>query len=281
MNHLLLFRSLWTTGFFLETALEDCRAGIFDGVEGPVPLDATEREVFMAALSEARVPFIAEITTGGNYVPNAGLSVAAHLEEFQRKLEHALALKPLLVTALAGADAWPVSQSVDFFGRALELARGLDLPISFETHRSRPTFHPWVTRDILTQLPGMMLTADFSHWCCVCERLVMDTDAGLLEFFAGRIRHIHGRVGYDQGPQVPHPAAPEYAGALEAHERWWSAIWDVQAASGFVTSTMTPEFGPDGYLQAEPFTGKPAASLDEVNRWMALRQRGRFQQRLI
>ena len=42
---------------------------------------------------------------------------------------------------------------------------------------------------------------------------------------------------------------------------------------------MTPEFGPDGYLQAAPFSGKPVADLDEINHWMATRQRERFAKR--
>ena len=41
---------------------------------------------------------------------------------------------------------------------------------------------------------------------------------------AGRAHHIHARVGCEQGPQVPHPAAPEYQEALTAHERWWTQI---------------------------------------------------------
>ena len=39
---------------------------------------------------------------------------------------------------------------------------------------------------------------------------------------------------------------------------------------------MTPEFGPDGYLHCHPFTKEPVANLDEINAWMAVRQRERF-----
>jgi hypothetical protein len=42
---------------------------------------------------------------------------------------------------------------------------------------------------------------------------------------------------------------------------------------------MTPEFGPDGYLHTQPFTGTPVADLNAVNRWMGLRQRERFSTR--
>jgi hypothetical protein len=79
---------------------------------------------------------------------------------------------------------------------------------------------------------------------------------------------VHGRVGYDQGPQVPHPAAPEYAAALASHRRCWEAIWLAQIERGYAITTLTPEFGPDGYLHCLPFTGAPVADLWEINRWM-------------
>ena len=132
-----------------------------------------------------------------------------------------------------------------------------------------------MTRDILSQLPALKLTCDFSHWCVVCERLI-DTEAEILSLCARHAHHIHTRVGYDQGPQVPHPAAPEFRAALEAHERWWSQIWQEQSARGRTTSTLTPEFGPDGYLHCQPFTGQPVADLNEINRWMARRERQQF-----
>jgi sugar phosphate isomerase/epimerase len=271
-----IFRSLWTNGFDLDAALADCRLGLFDGVEGPVPEEAGARREFAAKLQHERTPFIAEIATGGGYVP-ADSSPESHLEDFRRQTEDALECSPIFFTVLAGCDRWPAAQSVEFFGRALEIGRELGADPSFETHRSRPTYNPWATRDLLECLPDLRLTCDFSHWCCVCERLVLDEEAGILALCAARARHVHARVGHAQGPQVPHPAAPEYRAALKAHERWWDAVWAAQ--TGSPGPTLTPEFGPDGYLQAEPFTRVPAANLDEINRWMAARQRQRFARR--
>jgi len=269
---LLLFRSLWTNGFDLGAALADCRTGSFDGVEGPVPLAPTERREFAARLAGSGAPFIAEIATGGGYVPTEP-SPALQLDEFRSRAAAAIDCAPLFLTVLAGCDAWTLPQSVEFFGRLLGAAAELGIVASIETHRSRPTFSPWATGDLLRQLPGLRLTCDFSHWCCVCERLVLDSEPALLALCAAHAHHVHARVGYEQGPQVPNPAAPRYRVALEAHERWWDAIWAAQADREF--TTMTPEFGPDGYQQADPFTAKPVAELDQVNHWMALRQRGR------
>jgi hypothetical protein len=75
---------------------------------------------------------------------------------------------------------------------------------------------------------------------------------------------------------VPDPRAPKYSEALAAHERWWDEVWKSQISRGVAVATLTPEFGPDGYLHCEPFTGKPVANLWEINRWIALRQRERF-----
>jgi hypothetical protein len=269
---LILFRSLWTNGGDLAAALADCRAGNFDGVEGPVPAAPAARREFAARLAGSGAPFIAEVATGGGYVP-VEISPARHLDDFCRQAEAAMECSPLFFTVLGGCDAWPPAQSAEFFGGVLARAAELGVVASIETHRSRPTYSPWATRDLLERLPELRLTCDFSHWCCVCERLVLDTDPGLLALCAARAHHVHARVGYEQGPQVPHPAAPEYRAALEAHERWWDAIWAAHAGRDF--TTMTPEFGPDGYLHAEPFTGALAADLNLINHWMGSRQRAR------
>jgi hypothetical protein len=270
---LLVFRSLWSNGFDLDAALADRRTGAFDGVEGPVPAEPSARRQFADKVAAAGAPFIAEIATGGGYVPR-DRSPERQLEEFGRLAEASLECSPLFLTVLAGCDSWTLSASVEFLGRLLEKAGRLGIAASVETHRSRPTFNPWSTGELLKQLPALKLTCDFSHWCCVCERLVLDEEPELLRLCAERAHHIHARVGYDQGPQVPHPAAPRFSAALEAHERWWDAIWGSQCDRD--AATLTPEFGPDGYLQSDPFTEEPVARLDEINSWMARRQKERF-----
>ena len=272
---LLLFRSLWTNGFSLKAALSTPG---FDGVEGPLPTKDESREEFIRQLLDSGKPFIAEIATGGGYVPTTRSS-SDHLNDFKRKAEQAVLAKPIHVTALAGCDAWPLSLSVDWLSQAIAFAEELQVSVSFETHRSRPTFSPWATRELLEQLPKLRLTCDFSHWCCVTERLVMNEEPDLLSLCAARAAHVHARVGYDQGPQVPHPAAPEFSEILAAHEEWWDVIWSARARAGHAFFSMTPEFGPDGYLQCAPFTQKPVADLDEINLWIAQRQSARLTSR--
>jgi hypothetical protein len=125
-------------------------------------------------------------------------------------------------------------------------------------------------------LPDLELTVDFSHWCNVCERLVMDEVPEILGLCAGRVLHIHLRIGYDQGAQVPDPASPRHRDAFEAHRRWWNVLWDGQRQRGFTQCTMTPEFGPDGYQQIDARTGLPHGDLDAFNGWMAREIRACF-----
>jgi sugar phosphate isomerase/epimerase len=270
-----LFKTLWGHGGTIDEAIAAARAHEFAGLEGPAPATATLRRDFRTQLDAAGLEYIAEICTAGSYVPNRGAPPGEHLDSFRRQAEAAMECAPRFVTVIAGCDAWPLSVSVEFFAAAMAVAEQLGFIASFETHRSRSLFHPWITRDVLHALPALRLTCDFSHWCCVCERLI-DTEPDVLDLCAEHAHHVHARVGYDQGPQVPHPAAPEFRPALEAHERWWRRFWDAQQKRGVAISTMTPEFGPDGYLHCAPFTQTPVADLDEINTWMAARERQQF-----
>jgi sugar phosphate isomerase/epimerase len=270
-----IFKTLWGNTASLDAVLATCKDSEFDGIEGQVPVMAVARTELRTKLARNNLDYIAEICTAGSYVPKREATTAEHLNSLRLQAEAALECRPLFLTVIAGCDAWSVAQSVEFFGEAMAIGNRLGITTSFETHRSRSFFNPWVTREILRQLPELKLTCDFSHWCVVCERL-MDTEPEVIALCAERAHHIHARVGYDQGPQVPHPAAPEYREALEAHERWWAQIWQCQLARGMAVSTMTPEFGPDGYLHCAPFTREPVADLEQVNNWMAVRERQRF-----
>jgi len=53
-------------------------------------------------------------------------------------------------------------------------------------------------------------------------------------------------------------------------------IWRQQILKHWSVTTMTPEFGPDGYLHESPFSREPVADLWEVNQWMAQEERRHF-----
>ncbi len=265
--NLKLFKTLWGhSGSYAAAADATIQAG-FHGFEGPVPVDVERKAELLDTLKSRNLDFIAEISTTGFAVPDPGSSVSDHLDAFERILVRSMEAKPIFYSSMAGSDLWEFRDSVDFFTRAWEIAQKYGVRVGFETHRSRSLFHPIISKNLLAETPPIELTIDFSHWCNVCERLVLDELPDVLALCAKRVLHIQPRIGYDQGAQVPDPRAPMYQHFVEAHVRWWRALWKGQEKRGFQTVTMTPEFGPDGYQQVYPYTQKPVADLWELNVW--------------
>jgi sugar phosphate isomerase/epimerase len=279
---LLLLRSVWTGSTNLDELIEQTVAAGFNGIEGPIPIDEAHQRELRQRLQDNELVFIAEATTGCDsnsnsdwWIPNSDRTIEDHLNDLKWTVDRVDAMGALFVSTMCGYDAWSWQQNLDFFGQALELEKISGVTISFETHRSRSLFNPWITRDLLKEFPHMKLTCDFSHWCVVCERLI-DSEWSILKQCAQQAMHVHCRVGYAQHAQVSDPRAPEYASALEAHERWWNLIWTAQKQKGMTQITMTPEFLWDGYMQTLPFTQTPVRNVWEITCWMAQRQRQRF-----
>lgn len=271
-----IFRTLWGYRASKAQALDELLDAGFDGMEARLPLAPGARAEFGAFLRANHVPYIATVFTAYDVLPEQSATTAEHLNDLEQKLAWSTELAPRFINVLAGNDRWQLPQQVDFFGQALEVARKHGQAAVFETHRARSLFNPWVTLELIRQLPELRFTSDISHWIVTCERLLDDPEDDL-GAFVERVHHIQARVGYDQGPQVPHPAAPEYARELAFHQQHWQAVWQSQQARGYQVTTMTPEFGADGYLHHLPFTNVPVADLWSLNVSMGQTEREHFQ----
>lgn len=275
--HLDVFRSLWGVVGPWEESFPRIKAAGFDGIEVRVPTAADQdgqRHRLRSLLDAHGFDLIAEVSALGYVIPPRDATPADHLADLRRQIPAALRLKPRFINGYHGCDAWSWDDQRRFFAGFLELEREFGIPMTVETHRGRSLFNPWITRDLLNEFP-LKLTCDFSHWVVVAERLI-DSEWPIIEQCARHCWHIHARVGYDQGPQVPDPRAPEYAEAVAAHERWWDACWRAMAARGMERSTLSPEFGIEGYLHHLPYTDVPVANLWDICTWQGLRQRTRF-----
>lgn len=267
--NLKFFKTLWGhTGPYAHAADLAVEAG-FAGLEGPIPTDTSIRQEFLDALGSHHLGYIAEISTTGFAVPDPRSTPQQHLDAFERILVRSLDAKPIFFTSMAGSDLWEFSDNLAFFKAAKAIADRYGVRVGFETHRSRGLFHPIVTKNILHEIQDLELTIDFSHWCNVCERLVLDELPSVLELCSERVLHIQPRVGYDQGAQIPDPRSHWYQTPVEAHLRWWKALWAGQQKRGFTEITMTPEFGPDGYQQIDPLTGVAHGDLWDFNIYVA------------
>ena len=272
----LICHSLWGYQGDLAGAIRLAERHGFDGLEANLKHPAfagLEPGAIQDALQQAGLVLIVELVTGGDYVPALQLEPEEHLAELELLLARAQDLRPLRISVITGSDSWPLEQQHAFLERAVRLAGASAAPVSFETHRSRSLFNPWMIGAYLNAHPQLRLTADLSHWCCVSERL-MQPDLAPVQAMADRVDHIHARVGHAQGPSVGHPLAPEWTEALAAHQHCWQLFLQAQRQRGHSPSTITPEFGLDGYLPLLPFTGMPVADLLEINSAMARWIRG-------
>jgi hypothetical protein len=262
------FRHLWGVTETRDYLFPLLKLDGYAGVEAGVPEPGADETNLRTLLEENELEYIAQIFT-------AGATVAEHIESFKNQLGRALKLEPLVINCHGGRDSWSFWESIEFYRAAMDLETEHGVHVAHETHRGRVFYNPWITRDILHEIPGIGLCCDFSHWVCVAERL-LDDCAAIIQVAARHCVHLHARVGYEEGPQVPDPRAPEYSTQVQAHEAWWDLIWKAQEEKNLPYSTLTPEFGPPPYLHTEPFSERPIASLDDICRWQAERQRRRF-----
>lgn len=259
-----MIKALWGMNGTLEEQVALISKAGYAGIEAAPP-SAEDADRFKLLLDEYQLEYVAMVFTGGE----------DHGATFEEQVKRAVEFRPQLINAHSAKDSMPFDKQVEFFSKALEIEQQAGIPIGHETHRGRALFTPWSAVRLLEELPELKITADLSHWCCVCESLLEDQTANLARVF-NNVIHIHARVGYAQGPQVPHPSAPEYSRELEAHEAWWQHICRLRKANGFETITFTPEFGPPGYLQTLPFTNQPVADLWELCLWMTRHIERRF-----
>jgi sugar phosphate isomerase/epimerase len=260
-----LIKSLWGMSGDLDLDLALIADAGYDGFEFDLP-EADGVSALRRARRHHELGYFTLIRTRG---PD-------HLASFEAQLERAARLDAALVSSASAMDHFSREEALAFFEGAVEIERRFEIPVAHETHRQSAMFTPWSTAALLAELPQLKITADYSHWCCVAERMLDDQEENIARCSARAI-HIHGRVGFPGGPQVGDPRAPENLDYLLRHEHWWRQIVRARAAAGAGSVSFDPEFGPPPtYMPAMPFSQEPLANLWEVCAWMAERFRALF-----
>ena len=244
----------------IDGTLEKLRSAGFEGIEMGAPADPGERRAFKRSLQEQGMALVAQQWT-------AGATPGEHAASFEAQYRRNIELEPLLVNSHTGKDFYSLEENIAIFQRAAELEEEFGVPIAHETHRGRALYSTTSALALLDRIPALRLTADFSHWSCVHESLLEDQGESVARA-VGRTLHIHARVGYPEGPQVPDPRDPAWKDAVNAHFRWWQMIIDHHRKAGSAFVTVTPEFGPPHYMHTLPYSQEPVADLWEVDRAM-------------
>lgn len=230
----------------------------FDGVELFLPLIDDEPGRIIDVLDDHGLHIrIIDIVTEG-HSPNE------HRQSFDDAVRKALEFRPAFINSHTGRDIFSFAENLNLFVHAITVSENLGIPILHETHRTRPTYTAIDTCRFIEELPQLHLTADLSHWMVVHESDLSDLEA-TVDCALERSRHIHARVGFEQGPQVNDPRAPEWKGHVERHIELWQRIADHCRDQGVDVLTITPEFGPDPYAPVQPYSREPLVDVWDAN----------------
>lgn len=264
----------------------------YAGVELPVCTVMTYGSAkFASALKERGLKFIGIAFSDGPNAPgNAGLKsefgivhpassantrdIEVHKACWAAQVDECVALRDLCqqMTSHTGRDYFTEAQADDMLGFCVRYAAEKGIRVNHETHRARIMYSPWVMPRILSAHPGLTLVADLSHFTVVAEATWADPELeAVVRGLIPRVRHTHGRVGFEEGPQIGDPRRKYWAAHLEGFKVWWDAIFEACAAAGDEVITSTPEFGPAPYMPIHTVAGEdvPTLNVRVINHWIA------------
>jgi sugar phosphate isomerase/epimerase len=227
------------------------RSAGYDGVEWAIPNYTTGSEI-------TEVHELAQnnslLLIAQHYETNDA-NFNRHFANYAAWLEKVKAFSWHKINSQTGKDYFSYAQNA-----ALIKLAGKE--VIHETHRGKFSFAAHVTQQFLETIESLRITLDISHWCNVAEGFLADQKE-VVELAISRTDHIHARVGYAEGPQVPDPRAAEWQFALDHHLQWWDKV-----VSHHKNITITPEFGPYPYMVTIPGTAQPIADQWAINLYM-------------
>ena len=264
---ILFFQTDWGNTLPMDAFLAKAKASGYDGVELWMPAGEDKKKSLKEGLKKYELEVIFLHGTARN------LPFEEALRVYEVGLQEILAWKPVKVNSHTGNDFWTPEQNLAFIALGDRYAKQVGIPVLHETHRGRFSYTLPEAVGMLRKFPNLKYTLDVSHWMVVHERLLTESDPLLQEIFPA-VDHIHARVGFAEGPQVPNPAAPEWKNEVKAHLDIWEKIIRSQMGKVF---TVTTEFGPPPYMATVPFTNQPLADQWEANVWIRNALKSRFQ----
>jgi len=202
-------------------------------------------------------------------------SVNDYISKMEKQLLTLAKLSPLFINSHTGRDYFSFDDNCRAIETAMNVSAKTGVRILHETHRGRFSFHAATLFNYLKQFPEIELVGDFSHFCTVSESMLEDQQHILKEIIP-HISHIHARVGFEQGPQVNDPAAPEWQSHLNIFINWWQEVIEYKSAKGSNLITMTPEFGPAPYMTQMPVSQTPLSDQWNDNIYMMEKLREKF-----
>ncbi len=256
------FCPLWgSEGLEFRSFCEKVKSTGFDGVEMSLPMEPGLKEEILEVLKEFDLQLIAQHweTTSSDY--------NNHKKEFRQRLMNLASGNPLFINSQTGKDFFSLEENAGLIQIAREVTGETGIKIIHETHRGKFSFAAHVTLMYLTNFPDLRLGLDISHWCNVAESMLGD-QAETVSLALSRTDHIHARIGFPEGPQVPDPRAPEWKETFDVHLSWWKKVIKTRKEDGWKEFSVTPEFGPFPYMTILPVSRQPISDQWDINVFM-------------
>ena len=239
----------WTD--FLEKVKQSGYQGIEYGIAYDTP-KAELDEVWNGAM-KAGLKMIAQ------HYDTAEIDFSKHFDTYCAWLEKLSSYPVEKINSQTGKDYFSFEQNK----KLIEAANEANGKVVHETHRNKFAFAAHVTREYLEKIPDLRITLDISHWICVAESW-LDDQQTTVQLAIERTDHVHARVGYPEGPQVPDPRIEAWQFALNKHLAWWDKVITKKRNQN-TAITITPEFGPYPYMVHIPNTQSPICNQWDVN----------------
>jgi hypothetical protein len=245
----------------LNDFLDKVRLSGYDGVDTWIPVNRDDKRLLFDYLQHHQMYLVSHQHRA------EGSTFKKFRASFIKNLKECAEPRPILINSHTGRDYFSFEQNLALVDTALEFSSKTGIRVIHETHRGRLGYSPQMLIDFFAARPDFRITADFSHWVCVTESMLENYKL-IMDEAIKRSSHIHARIGFEQGPQVADPRAPEWAYALHKFLDWWDRIVSVNNQLGIPLFTITTEFGPEPYMPKVPFSDKPMVNQFEINVYM-------------
>lgn len=253
------FCPLWGSNYLpFETFCDKAKHDGYDGVELGLPADKTKKDEIIKTLESFELSMI------GQHHETADSDFNQHKKIYLHHLENLIDSPAIFINSQTGKDYFSFDQNKALIEIADQVSTNAKVQILHETHRGKFSFAAHIMSDYLEKIPSLRITLDISHWCNVAESFLEDQQEAV-DLAISHTDHIHSRVGYQEGPQIPDPRAPEWQEAIETHALWWDKVLALKEKNGEKEFTITTEFGAPPYLLLMPFTRQPITSQWEIN----------------
>lgn len=269
-NDLFLFATNWGFQGSMDDFCAKAKKEGYNGVELWWPSKQKEQNDILNAVTKHGLELGLLCGVGESNAHEHQISLAKMLEEaVQLKTP-----KPFYINLHSGKDYFSFEDNCKMVEYSLQLSKKSGIPVYHETHRSRMMFAAPITKLYLQKYPELKLTLDISHWCTVHESM-LDDQKETIEAAIQHTGHIHARVGYQEGPQVSDPRAPEWEYAVKAHLHCWDQVVAAKRSRNEPVTFLT-EFGPPLYMHTLPYTLQPLSNQWEINVHMMQLLRKRY-----